>query len=105
MSLREREYRSRDTIYRDMLKVVKSYEPNGAIKIKILYGSRLSADQLKKHLDFLLKAGLLTVDESKSRVNVSGRRYAARYHITEKGNKYIILYDEMHQHRQAGIHI
>jgi predicted transcriptional regulator len=107
------EYRSRDEIYRDILATVKSYEPHGALKIKLLYGSRLSDVQLTMYVRSLLANGLLTIDSSKGRpVATSSKglakakmtRRGDRYKITEKGLKYLQMIEEM-KRSMSGIHI
>jgi predicted transcriptional regulator len=70
--------------------------------MKLFYYSRLSTEQLKEYLIFLLDNGLIRVDRSTghpvlpSRGRIMTRR-GDLYHITDKGLKYLALYKEMQQ--------
>lgn len=56
--------------------------PNGVTKTKIMYKAALSYEQLKHYIQLLLEDQLLRHD------NV-----AQRYYVTEKGKKFVQLYD------------
>jgi predicted transcriptional regulator len=103
-------YRSKEDIYFEILTAVKDGESTGGInKTKLMYISRLVEVQI--YLQTLLDKELILRDSSKSKLT-TGSTYSRqhsrgdRFHITEKGLQYLLMFDQIHRALPtAGIHI
>lgn len=73
-------YRSRSQI----IAMVLQAADKGATKTRIMYDAYLSYAQVKEYLEFLQSKGLLLYEEE-----------TTRYHLTEKGLRFLRLFDEI----------
>ena len=76
-------YRSRTDI---VVQILDTASGDGVSKTKIMYKAYLSYAQLKEYLSVLEANGLLEQDEAEK-----------LYKITEKGRKFMKVYDQMHE--------
>jgi predicted transcriptional regulator len=93
MAMTTKEYRGRDAIIADMLRIVNDSQGEGATKTSIMYKSYLSYKQLKEYLSFLVENGLVDEFPKHTKSNSSNQKNV--YKITGRGLRLLQISQEI----------